>query len=271
MDRAYLPRIRSGVVSAVGVAILLSTPLLAQADQGKWWKPKEGDQRVERRDRGRQGAREQQDRGNRGGGWDGRRDGGNGGTWRDRTSGDRGSWRGSDRGRTGSGWSGGITYRDRRYSGSGSWGGYSTWRGYPVRRDILVIRDQRYGGYFRARRLYCAPRFYGGFAYVRPVRFFIGADACIGGVGIHARIMRPHYPYGCNFCDERFGTYEAYAAHVANCPYRPGDCRVSVSNWDDGYDSQWNGPYQTDDQYYEYDNNNDDYQGGSEDDGYYDN
>ncbi|HXL14438.1 MAG TPA: hypothetical protein VN972_00005, partial [Methylomirabilota bacterium] len=107
------------------MAILLSTPLLAQADQGKWWKPKEGDQRVERRDRGRQGAREQQDRGNRGGGWDGRRDGGNRG-----------------------GWSGGITYRDRRYSGSGSWGGYSTWRGYPVRRDILVIRDQRYGGYF---------------------------------------------------------------------------------------------------------------------------
>ena len=239
------------VVSALGLTILLGTPLLAQADQGKWWKPKEGDRRVERRDRGWQGARDQWDRGDQGG-W--RRYGDNGG-----------SWRGGDRTRSGGGWSGGITYRDRRYSGSGSWGGYSTWRGYPVRRDFLVIRDQRYGGYFRARRLYCAPRFYGGFAYVRPVRLFIGADACIGPISIHARIVRPHYVYACNFCDERFDTYGAYAAHVVNCPYRPDDCRVRCSNWDDGYDSQWDGPYQTDDGCNDNGYNNDD-----DDEGYYD-
>ncbi len=239
MDRAYLPRIRSTVVSALGITILLCTPLLAQADQGKWWKPKEGDRKVERRDRGWQGARDQADRGDRGGR------------------------------------SGRISYRDRRYSGRGSWGGYSTWSGMPVRRDFLVIRDRRYGSYFRARRLYCTPRFYGGFAYVRPVRFFIGADALIGGIGIHARIVRPHYLYGCNFCDDRFDTYGAYAAHVASCPYRPDGCRVSVSNWDDGYDSQWDGPYQTDDGYYDNDynnyNNNDDSHNDTEDDGYYEN
>ena len=87
------------VVSALGLTLLLCTPLLAQADQGKWWKPKEGDRRVERRDRGWQGARDQGDRGNHrawsrdggnAGGWSGRRDGANGGTWRDRTGGDRG-------------------------------------------------------------------------------------------------------------------------------------------------------------------------------------
>src|SRR5882762_453232 len=168
MERAYLRRVRSMVVSALGIAILLGTPLLAQADQGKWWKPKEGDRRVERRDRGWQGARDQGDRGNRGG-WSGRRDGGDRGAWGGwsgrRDGGNSGGWHGG----AGGGWSGGITYRDRRYSGRGSWGGSSTWRGYPVRRDILVIRDRRYGGYFRARRIYCAPRFYGGFAYVRPV------------------------------------------------------------------------------------------------------
>ena len=111
-----------------------------------------------------------------------------------------------------------------------------------------MIRDRRYGGgFFRARRIYSAPRFYGRFCYVRPVRFFIGADAFIGGVGIRARIVRPHYIYGCNFCDERFDNYDDYVAHVESCPYRPRGCDISVSNWDDGSDSNWNGPYSTDD------------------------
>jgi len=142
-----------------------------------------------------------------------------------------------------------------------------------VRRDALVIRDQRYGGYFRARRVFCTPRYYGRFVYVRPVRYFIGADACIGPVGIHARIVRPHYLYGCNFCDARFDSYGAYYRHVEHCDHRPGGFEISVSNWDDGYDPQWDGPYQTDDQYYDdnYNNNNDDYQNDTGDDGYYGN
>lgn len=218
MIRDYLVRTRGTLVAALGITILLGTPLLAQADQGKWWKPKEGDRRVETRDRGDQGARDRNERG---------------------------------------GWSrGNVTYRDRGISGRASWGGSSTWRGVPVRRDILSIRDRRYGGgFFRARRIYSAPRYYGRLVYVRPVRYYIGADACIGGFGIHARIVRPHYLYACNFCDEQFDSYDAYAAHVAHCNHRPGGFQISVSNWDDGYGSSWDGPYPADDGYNNYHGN----------------
>ena len=185
------------------------------------------------------------------------------GVWRDRQLRDRIIVRDRNFGArrlAGGGVSGGITYRDRRFSGSGILGGYSSWRGVPVRRDILEIRDRRYpGGYFRARRLFSAPRFYGGCVYVRPVRFFIAANAFFGPIGIRARIVRPHYLYGCNFCDARFDTYDAYLYHVEHCDYRPDDCQISVSNWDDSdYDSSWDGPYQT----------NDDQ--GYDDDSYYD-
>jgi len=246
MDRGLLLRLRGAILSALGITILLGTPLLAQADQGKWWKPKEGDQRIERRDRNR-----------RDDGWQG---------WQ----GNRG-WQGRDRVRTGGGWSGGFTYRDGRYNARGSWGGYRSWRGYPVRRDILVIRDRSYGGYFRARRIYCAPRYYGRFVYVRPVRFFVGADACIGPIGIHARIVRPHYIYGCNFCDARFDSYGAYCQHVEHCDHRPTGFDISVSNWDDGYGPNWDGPYQTDDSYYDNGGTCDDqYDNNTDDDEYYD-
>jgi hypothetical protein len=342
MIGSWLHRWRTAAVSALGVTILLGTPLLAQADQGKWWKPKEGGQRVERRDRGLQqgdqGQQRGQTQGDRGGAWQGRSGGDRGGAWRDRSAVDRGArtrdrgtvdrggawqgrsggdrggaWQGRSGGDRGGAWrdrgtvdrggawrdrgtvdrsgnrgdrsgvwrdrqlrdrvivrdrnfgsrrlSGGITYRDRQFSGRGILGGYSSWRGVPVRRDVLTIRDRRYpGGYFRARRFYCAPRFYGGFVYVRPVRFFISADAFFGPIGIRARIVRPHYLYGCNFCDARFDTYGAYAYHVEHCDYRPDDCQISVSNWDDSdYDSSWDGPYQTnDDQSYEDDSGYDD-------------
>ena len=146
------------------------------------------------------------------------------------------------------------------------------WRGYPVRRDVLTIRDNRYGGSFRARRIYCAPRYYGRFVYVRPVRFFVAANFRIGGVHIGARIVRPHYLYGCNFCDERFDSYDAYAYHVHHCPYAPHGLSISVSNWDDDFDSYWDGPYQADDSYYDDDGyNNDDYNNDyNNDDSYYD-
>ena len=246
MARAYLLRMRNLLVSALGVTVLLGTPLLAQADQGKWWKPKEGGQRVEQRDRNGQGN---QDRGGRGGrddrSWGGRGDHGQGGpTWGGRGQGGP-AWGGP--GVRYRGPQGGIMFRDRRFSGGAWWGGGATWRGVPVRRDVIRIRDRRYGGFFRARRIYTAPRFYGRFVYVRPVRYFIGADAFIGGFGIRARIVRPHYIYACNFCDEQFDSYDAYVDHVEHCPYRPRGCDISVSNWDDGSDPNWDGPYSTDD------------------------
>ena len=212
---------RTAVVSALGVTILLGTPLLAQADQGKWWTPKEGDQRIEKRERGS--------------GWNDQ------GTRGDRGNTDRRAW--GDRG-----WNGRVTYRDRGLSGRGSWGSYRSWRGVPVRRDVIVIRDWRRGAYFRARRVCVQPRFYRGTLYVRPVRYFIAADACIGGVNIHARIVRPHYLYGCNFCDARFDSYDDYAAHVAHCDHGPDEYSIQACNWDDNCDSDWDGPYQTDDQ-----------------------
>lgn len=254
MVRAHRHRMRGVLTSALGITILLGTPLLAQADQGKWWTPKQGDPRVERRDRG---ARDQGSRGT----WRGA----DRGTWRG-GPGDRGGWRGGpawqgrgtwERQRGGinvrdrvmaprdRGFSGRVLYRDRGFSGRASWG---DWRGAPVRRDILVIRDRRYGGFFRARRIYCAPRFYGRFVYVRPIRFFISADAFVGPIGVHARIVRPHYLYGCNFCDARFDSYGAYVQHVEHCDQRPSGCDISVSNWDDG-GQDWDGPYQTDDSY----------------------
>ena len=212
-------KMRSAVVSALGVTILLGTPLLAQADQGKWWTPKEGDQGIEKRERG--------------GGWNDQ------GTRGDRGTTDRRAW-GDGNGR--------VTYRDRGWSARGSWGTYRSWRGVPVRRDVIVIRDRRHGSYFRARRVFVQPRFYRGSLYVRPVRYFIAADACIGGINIHARIVRPHYLYGCNFCDARFDSYDAYAAHVAHCDHGPDEYTIQASNWDDNYDSDWDGPYQADDE-----------------------
>ena len=217
MDHGYyLRKVRGVLTSALGITILLGTPLIAQADQGKWWKPKEGDPRVERRERT----------------WDGRGQGAR----------DQGSWR------RGAGSRGNVYYRDGRFGGGASWGGGFGWRGAPVRRDILVIRDYRSGGFFRARRVYCAPRYYGRFVYVRPVRYFVAADACIGPLTLRARIVRPHYIYGCNFCDARFDSYDAYCNHVEHCDHRPSGCEISVSNWDNGGDD-WDGPYQTDDNY----------------------
>jgi hypothetical protein len=294
MVRGYLHGMRGVLTSALGITILLGTPLLAQADQGKWWTPKQGDPRVERRDRGArdQGSRDQGPRGTWRGG-PGDRGGWRGGPG-DRGAGrggpaDRGGWQGQgtwqrqrgglnvrdrivrDRvGQRDPGFAGSVFYRNHGgFSGRASWGGgfsrggFSGWGGVPVRRDILVIRDRRYGGgFFRARRTYCAPRFYGRFVYVRPVRFFIGADAFVGPIGIHARIVRPHYLYGCNFCDATFDSYGAYVQHVEHCDQRPSGCGVSVSNWDDGGQG-WDGPYQTDEGYRD---------GGRQDDeGSYDN
>src|SRR5207244_11101483 len=75
MNGSWLGRARTAIAGAIGVAILMGAPLPAQADQGKWWKPKEGDRKSEQGDRGGQ------DRGNRGG-------------QRSWNRGDQGAWRG---------------------------------------------------------------------------------------------------------------------------------------------------------------------------------
>lgn len=185
---SWLHKVRMAVVSALGVAVLMGSPLLAYADHGngngKWWKPNDKGRRVEMRGRG----------------WDN---------------------------------------RDSR-------GYYRSWRGPRVHRDIIVIRDARRGAYFRARRIFITPRYDRRVIYVRPVRYFIAADACIGGVNIHARIVRPHYVYGCNFCDERFDSYGAYAAHVSHCDHAPSGYRIASDDWTGYDDADWNGPYETD-------------------------
>lgn len=182
MNGAWLRKIRMMIVGALGATILLGTPLLAQADQDKWWTPKEGGHRAQ--GRGAQGHAPER-------AWD---------------------------------------YR--------SYGG--PWRGARIHRDVIVIRDGYRGSYFRARRTFIQPRFHRQVVFVRPVRYFIAADACIGGIGIHAR-LRPHYLYGCNFCDARFDAYGAYAAHVGHCGAAPDGYRVSAYNWDDGYAADWRG------------------------------
>src|SRR2546422_2028977 len=157
MVKTWLRRTRMAFVGALGVTILLGAPLLAQADQGKWWKPKEGDRKVERQDRGSSDRGNQSDRGawrgrdtNDRGNWSDRRDGDQGGAWR---GGDQGAWRDRvtvrDRGKwwdRGNGGQGRITYRDRRYSGRATWGGYSTWRRGPGRRDAPRIPRNPYRG-----------------------------------------------------------------------------------------------------------------------------
>jgi hypothetical protein len=115
-------------------------------------------------------------------------------------------------------WYGTRVYRDRTWVGSGR--GY---HGRPV-----------YGW-----RYYSAPRYVYGrnFIYVRPVRFFVSAGAVIGRVSIHAGYSDPGPIYGCNFCDERFTSYEAYQAHVAHCPDAPHGYRVMARDWNQ---DQWN-------------------------------
>jgi hypothetical protein len=205
MTGTWLRTTRMTLVGLTGLTVLLGSPLLAQADQGKWWTPRQGGRRIEERGRVRD-----------------------------------------------EGWRGGP------------------WRGARVRRDVVVIRDGRRGGYFRARRIYYEPYFARRTVYVRPVRYFIAADVRIGGVGIHARIIRPHYVYGCNFCDARFDRYDDYLNHVERCDHRPSGYRIRAE--DRGYDDEdWNGPYRTDDGGSGYDRSYRDDRDDRDDPGYRDN
>lgn len=107
-------------------------------------------------------------------------------------------------------------------------------RGGVVIRDRVYLREGRRGPWFHAPRWHSRPRFHGRFIYVRPVRYFLTADACVGGFGISAR-FEDHELYGCNFCDARFGRYSSYSRHVAHCEAAPDGYSVSARAWDDPY------------------------------------
>ncbi len=133
---------------------------------------------------------------------------------------------------------------DRGFGPGWRLGQHRVWRAHPryghVYRDFIVVRDGYRGPYFRARRFYVRPYVYHHVVVVRPVRYFIAANACIGSVSISARFHpRDHYEYGCNFCDERFDSYEGHAAHAAVCPDRPDGFRVETRAWDDGAGGSW--------------------------------
>ena len=124
------------------------------------------------------------------------------------------------------------------------------WRSSPrygrVYRDYVIVRGAYYDGpyRYRARRYWVRPWYSGHTIYVRPVRYFIAADAIIGGVRISAH-FQPHdyWLYGCNFCDARFGDYDHWAAHVHSCPYGPDGYQVRAQYWNDDYRDEDRGWY----------------------------
>lgn len=166
----------------LGAALLTGSPLVAQADDGKWWDPQgRGPARERRVERDVRGSHE------------------------------------SDRGQRG-GWN----------------------RGRPhFQRQVVVIRDGHRGPSYRAQRVWARPSYIEQrrLCVIRPVRYFVTANASIGGVRIRARIHdQDRFYYGCNFCDARFGGYDSYRSHVVRCDDRPRGYRFQVNDWD----NEWN-------------------------------
>jgi len=122
---------------------------------------------------------------------------------------------------------------------------YRPWNGYRVYRDRAWVgprwghRRPVYGW-----RYYSAPIFYypRHVVYVRPIRFFVSADAVIGGVSVHAGYADPGPVYGCNFCDAQFHSFHSYEVHVAHCADAPRGFHVVPGDWDS---AQWDtqGPH----------------------------
>lgn len=110
---------------------------------------------------------------------------------------------------------------------------WRNWGGQRVYRDVIVIRASR-GPRYRAFRTYCPPEFLYSrrVIRVRPVRFMVAASGVIGGVRFHGSYHDDDCLYGCNFCDARFNSYDAYQAHVHSCGARPRGYRVECSQWD---------------------------------------
>jgi hypothetical protein len=118
-------------------------------------------------------------------------------------------------------------------------GEHRVWRPSPrygrVYRDVFVLRGAWGGPYaYRAHRYWVRPWYRGPYLHVRPVRYFVAADAVIGGLRISARFHpRDRWMYGCNFCDACFDDYDHWAAHVGTCPRRPDGYRVRAERWED--------------------------------------
>jgi hypothetical protein len=168
----------------LGAAVLAGSPIVAQADQGKWWEPKQD------RTPARERRVERQVRSDRG---------------------DRGAYRGYQQGRP------------------------------RFQRSYVVLRDGYRGHSYRARRVWARPYYIERqhLCVIRPVRYFVGASAYIGGVRISARFHdHDRYLYGCNFCDARFGGYDAYRSHVLRCDDRPRGYRIDVSDWNNDWDNE---------------------------------
>ncbi|MGE5180025.1 MAG: hypothetical protein ACM3PF_13130 [Bacteroidota bacterium] len=152
------------------------------------------------------------------------------------------------------------------------------WGGGRIYRDVIVIRSTRYPRY-RAWRTYAPPEYIYSrrLIRVRPIRFVVAG--VFGGVAIRGSWHDDGYIYGCNFCDARFRTYDAYRAHVLTCSHRPRGYRVECNDWngagpwddqgwrdDDGQGGDC-GPYGG---YHVYDRDRDDDRGYGRDDRGYD-
>jgi len=105
-------------------------------------------------------------------------------------------------------------------------------------RSFVTIRDGRRG--YRAQRVWSQPYYIQRqhLVVVRPVRYFVTAGMTFGGVRIGARFHDHGYLYGCNFCDARFGGYDAYHSHVVHCDHRPSGYNIDVSDWNDDWDNE---------------------------------
>lgn len=127
----------------------------------------------------------------------------------------------------------------RAYGPGGPAGQQPMWRADSrygrVYRDYIEVRDGDRGTYFRARRFYVRPTIYGRVYIVHPVRYLLAAGVRVGGLVLSAQFHpRDYDEFGCNFCGERFGTYDAYGAHVSSCPNRPDGYRIQPRSWDEG-------------------------------------
>jgi hypothetical protein len=111
------------------------------------------------------------------------------------------------------------------------------WRGAGprYRRDIVVWRSGPLGRNIRAHRVWIRPLYFHRrhLCVLRPVRYFVGADALIGDVRLRLRLHDRDGYYGCNFCEARFGDFDSYHRHVVMCDARPHGYRFEVSDWND--------------------------------------
>lgn len=112
---------------------------------------------------------------------------------------------------------------------------WRNWGDRRVYRDVITIRASR-GPRYRAWRTYCPPEYIYSrrVIRVRPVRFVV--SAVIGGGSFYGGYHDDDL-YGCNFCDARFGSYDAYHSHVGSCGRRPHGYRVECNDWDEP--GQW--------------------------------